>query len=460
MARTWAASGEFSRVDSSLPDGPDLGVNTETVQQTVTVRSLGPGPWLPAADRPVRFRGNADEIGLAVETGTGVLMAERSELEGLRYTVSSEVARPTAGQLAALGPPELAGDLVALTDVPNLPAELRDLANQLAGDGETPYDRLRSLQDGLLAGYGYNEDVPSGSSYGRLEQFLIEDRVGYAEQFAAAFATMARTLGYPSRLVYGYLTVARTDSESAIGESGTDGTAGSPSTATNRALTDITSRQAHVWPEVLLGESLWVAFEPTPSRVASAPPPEDGSTLPERADGGLISNEPSVASNGAGSDNTGGNGGRTVWLSTTLITLLVAIAIVGSAVGGMVLLKRIRRRRRRRRPSPTERVLGAWAEVTDRLIEIGIPLDRTMTARDVLELSAPQVAVRASERLGVMVPFVTSALYSPEPPEEDWAREMWDHADAFHHEVLEGLQWYRGPVATLNPRPLLVGGSN
>ncbi len=438
---TWAASGEFSRVDSSLPDGPELGVNTESVQQTVTIRTLGPGPWLPAADRPVRFQGNAEQIGLAVEAGTGVLIAERSELAGLRYTVSSDVARPTAGQLAALKPPRLAGELVALTDVPNLPAELGDLAQQLAGDANAPYDRLLALQAGLLSGYGYNEDVPSGSSYGRLEQFLIEDRVGYAEQFASAFATMARTLGFPSRLVYGYLTVERGEDEAGTG----------------RALTTITSRQAHVWPEVLLGEALWVPFEPTPTRVATPPPLEDSPGRQEEAAGGIVSSEPSAGSNGAGSDNTNSADNRTVWISTTLVVLLVAISVVGLIVGGLVVLKRLRRRRRRRRPSPTERVLGAWAEVTDRLIEIGIPLDRTMTARDVLELSTPQVATRASERLGAMVPFVTSALFSPEAPEEAWAREMWEHADAFHHEVLEGLQWYRGPVATLNPRPLLVG---
>ncbi|MFN0028423.1 MAG: transglutaminaseTgpA domain-containing protein [Acidimicrobiales bacterium] len=450
---SWAASGEFSRVDRSLPDGPDLGVNTETVQQTVTVEALGPGPWLPAADRPVRFQGNAGAIGLAVESATGVLMAEPTALEGLRYTVTSEVPRPTAGQLAALGPPEVTGDMAAFTDVPNLPAEVRELAQQLAGDAQTPYDRLQALQDGLLEGYGYNEDVPSGSSYGRLEQFLIEDRVGYAEQFAAAFATMARSLGYPSRLVYGYLTVERSTADTADTTDTTD-------TGTGRLLTSITSRQAHVWPEVLLGQSLWVAFEPTPTRVATPPPPGDGTTPAERAAGGIVKSEPSEGSNGAGADNAGAFDSTTAWWSTTLVVLLALIAVLGSVVGGLVLVKRLRRRRRRRRASPTDRVLGAWAEVTDRLIEIGIPLDHTMTARDVLELSSTQVAARASERLGAMVPFVTSALYSPEPPEEAWAREMWEHADAFHHEVLEGLQWYRGPVASLNPRPLLVGSSS
>ena len=79
-----------------------------------------------------------------------------------------------------------------------------------------------------------------------------------------------------------------------------------------------------------------------------------------------------------------------------------------------------------------------------------------MTAKEVVAVSAERVPQTAADRLGVMVPLVTFALYSPIPPTESAAAEMWTHADAFHREVLEGKRWYQGTVALLNPRPLLL----
>jgi hypothetical protein len=125
--------------------------------------------------------------------------------------------------------------------------------------------------------------------------------------------------------------------------------------------------------------------------------------------------------------------------------------------GTLVVLKRLRRRRRRRGRSTTHQVLGAWAEVTDRLLEVGVALDRSMTAKEVVAASSTRVSGRAVDRLSTMVPLVTFAIYSPVPPANDAVSEMWQHADAFHREVLEGSNWYRGAVALLNPRPLILG---
>ena len=458
---TWSSSGQFSRVDSELPTGPELDVATVKVVQTITLRSLGPGPWLPAADRAVRITGTS-AADIAMEPSTGVLIASDGVVNGLRYTVESQVPRPTTRQLASIGPSDLSGGRSALADVPNMPAELRQIAQELVGDRQGPIARLDALEAALREGYGYSEQVPSGSSYGRLQQFLIEDRAGYAEQFAAAFATLARSLGYPTRLVYGYLTV---EAEAPTGEGPLPEGAsaignGSESNTTAQSvnvLSDITSRQAHVWPEVLLGDALWVPFEPTPPRVAGPLPPTQGGLSERESEGGVVANDTPPASEGSNgtvvpdrSDN--------FLLSTPFLAALTVVLAIAMMLGSLVLIKRLRRRRRRNGPSAGHQVLGAWAEVTDRLLEVGVAVDRTMTAKEVLALSAPLMAPRATERLTVMVPFVTNALYSPDPPQPEWAEEMWDHADAFHHEVLEGQQWYRGTVALLNPRPLLGAG--
>jgi hypothetical protein len=73
---------------------------------------------------------------------------------------------------------------------------------------------------------------------------LIETRSGYCQQYASAFATLARSLGYPTRVVVGFLPGAAAEGGGYVVR-GTD---------------------AHAWPEVYFAEFGWVAFEPTPRR--------------------------------------------------------------------------------------------------------------------------------------------------------------------------------------------------
>ncbi|MEZ5231340.1 MAG: DUF3488 and transglutaminase-like domain-containing protein [Acidimicrobiales bacterium] len=436
----WSASDAFSRAGAELPPGPELEVATRRVTQQVRINSLGPGPWLPAADRPVRLV-TGDAIDLGVDPDTGVLISGAGALEGLGYEVTSEIPQPTEDELEELAARKPDRDVSELTDVPRMPAELRDIAQRFTEDASSPYDQLLALQQTLSQDYSYNEEVPSGSSYGRLTQFLTEDGGGYAEQFAAAFATLARSLGFPTRLVYGYLT-AEVD----------------PDTGELQTMTDITSRQAHVWPEVLLGGAVWVPFEPTPKREA-APLRDAPTAVTNPAGGGGVVAPPASGSNGTGDGSTfrGSQPSEPLLLSTPVLALFTLLAALAMLLVALIVLKRMRRSRRRRSSSTTRQVLGAWAEVTDRLLEVGVVVDRSMTAKEVVLTSSGRVPEPAADRLEVMVPLVTFALYSPIPPTESAAAEMWSHADAFHREVLDGKQWYRGTVALLNPRPLLLG---
>lgn len=453
----WSSSEVYTRAGVALPAGPDRSVSTVEVRQDITIVNLDGGPWLPAADRPETITGSGSgaELEVAVDPTTGVLISTADDLDELSYRVVSVVPRPNADELAALPVADRSSDTSALTDVPNMPAELRQLAQRLSegesgttGAGtddqaEAPYTRLVRLQDALAQSYGYSEEVPSGSSYGRLTRFLTDERVGYAEQFAATFATMARSLGFPTRLVFGYL-VSEID----------------PATGLLVTRTDITSRQAHVWPEVLLGEGdgEWIAFEPTPPRIAGPAPPVSDTVRDTLSAGGLVTTE---GSDGRSTRATGGvfseQAERPFYLAAPFLATVTVLVTLAMLLAILVLSKRLRRRRRRNSASTTNQVLGAWAQVTDRLLEVGVNVDRSMTAKEVVAASSPLVSDRATDRLAVMVPFVTVALYSPVPPSAEGAAEMWEHADAFHREVLDGKQWYRGTVALLNPRPLLLG---
>src|SRR5690606_15918926 len=63
---------------------------------------------------------------------------------------------------------------------------------------------------------------------------------------------------------------------------------------------------------------------------------------------------------------------------------LVLAALLALAV---VALKRARRRRRRHAPTAAARVVGAWDEAVDRLVELHFPLAPTMTALDIARAS-------------------------------------------------------------------------
>ncbi len=442
----WSSNARYNRTGSVLPKGPDIGVRTEQVRLTVRIVSPLAGPWLPAIDRPVSVSDADGRLSPALDPVTGVLIHLGGNQTGLSYQMVSMVPRPTPQQLTALNRPVISEETKELLDVANMPLSMRQLAERLtearAGPvlaSDSAYSRLAMLQDSLAARYRYDEDSPSGTSYGRLSTFLTGEGSGYAEQFASTFAVMARSLGYPSRLAVGYLL-----------------THIEPDTGTTVRLSAITNRQAHVWPEVLLGDGLWVAFEPTPlDKVTDSPPPRDPRT--EALSGAMVGSE-TPASSGASPASTEN---RTDLANRALpalalfgVTIVLGLALVPA---GLIILKRLRRRRRRRYCSTSDQVLGAWSEVTDRLLEVGVDVTPTMTAKEVLAITAPKISDRAAQGLSAMVPLVGLALYGPEPPTPTGAATMWGLADAFCVEILDGSRWYRSAVARLNPKPLLAG---
>jgi transglutaminase-like putative cysteine protease len=431
----WSSSSRYTRAGTELPAGPEVTVPQRTVRQRFTVEAGLPGPWLPAADRPVEVNAPDGSATFGVDDATGTLILDAGDARGLTYEVTSLVPQYDEATLETL-PPARSEDARAAVLLPDgLPQQIADLAVRYTDGANSPYGKLHALEEALRSGYGYNDGVPSGSSYGRLSSFLTE-RTGYAEQFATLFAVMARSLGYPARLSYGYLTVTNRG------------------TAEAEVLTEITDRQAHVWPEVWLEGAGWVPFEPTPARVESSPP--EARESPAVAIGGTAFAE----SDTGGAAGSAASANDTLRRDAPLLSTPILVVLVLVTAGLMLLVvllvaKALRRHRRRRAHQSTVlQVLGAWADVTDRLLELGVPVQRSMTAKEVVAISADRVAVEARERLESMAPIVTVALFAPVSPTMEGAQEMWLHADAFRREVLRGQPWYQAVFAYVNPRPL------
>jgi hypothetical protein len=98
--------------------------------------------------------------------------------------------------------------------------------------------------------FSYSLEVQAGHGSSAIEIFFNE-RVGYCEQFSATFATMARTLGIPSRVAVGF----------------------TPGVLNDEGWYSVIGKNAHAWPELWFDGIGWVPFEPTPGR--GAPGAED-----------------------------------------------------------------------------------------------------------------------------------------------------------------------------------------
>src|SRR5947208_7596710 len=114
-----------------------------------------------------------------------------------------------------------------------------------------PYQQAMPLHDFLRNNDPYDLDnVQPGHSDDHLRYFLFKSKTGYCEQFAGAFAAMARSIGLPARVAVGFTPGAYDEALDVF---------------------HVTTKEAHAWPEVHINGLGWVAFEPTPGRFEPNP---------------------------------------------------------------------------------------------------------------------------------------------------------------------------------------------
>jgi transglutaminase-like putative cysteine protease len=440
----WTTTGDYRRAGSELPGDAVLGhvPPGARVRQSITILGLE-GPFLPAAGRPLRLDGDLDEAVMGFDATAGTLVSARTHLRGLSYALESAVVAPSDDELAAATPgSDPALDALRATP-PNLPANLVSLAQAWTEEAPSRAGELLALRDGLRAiRYDDSVDAEPGHNYDALERVLLGDeteREGYAEQFAAAFAVLARTRGFPTRVVTGYL----------LPEPGPDGDI------------TVTEADAHAWPEVYLDDLGWVPIEATGHRRESAPEPDDVQAPPGRP-----SNAPSDASQASppvppavveatvDGESDGGSGGVMAPAAAGGMAAFVALAGLFALPA---LAKRWRSSRRRRAASASARVVGAWRETLDRLVELGVPVAPSLTASEVAARARARFPQGASA-VGQLVPLVAVAVYAPFEPEGAAADHAWRLASDARSSLRRGIGPGRRLRAMVDPRPLLGPG--
>ena len=215
--------------------------DSKLVRQTITVEPHG-DLWLPALDRPVGI-GNGS-VGATMGDDHTVFAGEPVD-NARRFAVTSSTS-PLRSDLSA------SDRRRALKTPTNISARVENLA---ASFRKSPHTTDREVVTAALEymraqGFKYTLD-PGAYGEGGLEEFLLTRRLGFCEHFSAAFATLMRLAGVPSRLVVGYL-------------GGED---------TERGYWRVRQCDAHAWSEVWLKETGWTRVDPTaelaPERLTS-----------------------------------------------------------------------------------------------------------------------------------------------------------------------------------------------
>jgi transglutaminase-like putative cysteine protease len=237
--------------------------HTEELDQEFRIENLE-GDLLPAAAQAtvVEFPGDDDRTGdLRYHTETGDIRLDGDDLtNGITYEVTSSIPSVTYRQLRNATPADTLDGMY--TDGPDggLSDEVLEWRDDTIAEAETPYEELVAIQNRLrdTTEFTYSTGNPAAGTAATdyVTNFLINTKQGFCQHFATAFAVLSRSLGYPTRMVVGFLPGEQTEDGKRIVR-GTD---------------------AHAWPEVYFEDFGWIAFDPTPraevdsNRFAPAPP--------------------------------------------------------------------------------------------------------------------------------------------------------------------------------------------
>ena len=422
--RIWSSSGSYGQALGTLADTTPTDLPAATLVQSFQIEALA-AIWLPGAYEVRSI--DTDDVMVLYEPRSSTLIVDRSSetSDELTYEVTSSSPRLTEADLRGTGGPVPEDIRASFADLPAaFSLDVRRLAQQITAQAATPYAAALALQAHLRS-FTYDLTVPAGHSGDALETFLFVTQRGYCEQFAGAFAAMARAVGLPARVAVGFTQGERDPADPDVFR--------------------VRGEHAHAWPEVYLGGAGWVSFEPTPGRgqpfaegytgvpAAQAGPadPTTATTTPLTADTTPTATLPDGSDARPRRDDElstasspGSGGGASDALATRLITrplqqvlpVLVILVLAYLTLLPLVLLLR-RRLRRHRARTPLDRISLAWTEAAEAAALLGHRELRSDTIDERADRLA-SVVPGGREAARALTHRVEIALYSAEGADE------------------------------------------
>jgi hypothetical protein len=302
-----------------------------------------------------------------------------------------------------------------------------------AAKGTTsPGERLQAaltalVNEGYISHGGPNE-VPSASGHGAnriAALFAASPMVGDAEQYSTAAALIATQLGFPARVVMGFIAPEGSSPQSAV---------------------TFTGEQMTAWIEISTSEG-WVAVNPNPPQ---RPIPEEQPQDPTEVAFPQTAAEPPAQEEPQLNDSTSPEAAQEEQPNTVdpVMQLILAIlsgvawtllwlGILASPVLVILFLKRRRRQQRHKAPSHQEQVIGAWDELRDVLVDN----KRTAAASRTRPEIAQETGIAAASVLAVLA---DTAQYSNDDITEHDASQAWSDVEQVSRELsAQQTRWER-----------------
>jgi len=154
---------------------------------------------------------------------------------------------------------------------------ITELAKQITKDAKTPVDKMIAIRDYFtskdefgqpLFRYSDNPGIPGLPSASKLNYFLFENRKGYCAYYAGATLFLLRSLGIPSRIAAGFLTVDRSSK--------------------NPGWYWYYADQAHAWVQLYFEGYGWIDFDTTVPDVNTQQSPQPDGTPPMNTQKALL----------------------------------------------------------------------------------------------------------------------------------------------------------------------------
>jgi transglutaminase-like putative cysteine protease len=304
-----------------------------------------------------------------------VVSSNGSIVGGKKYKLTSYDLTPTPDQLhdaITTGAPDQYTSVVP----GKTPLDIKQKTSEITAAAEdNKFEAAVLIQNWFRSGGGftYSTQNSKGSGMAALEDFLLNNKQGYCEQFATGMALMARIIGIPSRVGIGFL----------------------PGTAGKDGEFTVKMHDMHAWPELYFQGVGWVRFEPTPSaRVAATPNwtvastenPTSPTTAPTNVPTTPGSRETPGINRPKNDPNLPSDSGTAIVDSGNWFTNGGGKAIAGGL--GVILLlcipwlvRTLTRRRRFLRPPGRAGAEGLWAEIRDTSRDLGLDWSDISTPR-------------------------------------------------------------------------------
>lgn len=413
-------SGSFALVGRTIP--PQTFITPEVRRDVeITIDSYD-DVWLPSVGylTDLQFTGGAaenagDDLRYNRSTGTAVLTSGLSKGDSYRLdAVEQRVITPADLEDTATAP-------LSLPPVTGTPDLATSKAQEFAGTASTPMAQLTAIQlalteNGFLSHGRASDAVPSRAGHGAdrvTELFSRLQMIGDQEQYASAFALMARSFGYPARVVMGFAPEVTGD-ESEITVTGDDVTA---------------------WVEVAFDDVGWVSFNPTPEETdipqAQVPKPQSEPQpqvrQPPRSDNDDEDLLTPVELEESDEDDNGDPFVLPGWVWAVGLSLLIPALIIFIPLLIIGAIKARRARRRREAERGPDRVAGAWAELLDQYSELGYDVPRRSTRLMIADRLQAQLEEQPVQ-LRSLAAAADEAVFDGQDVDEERSEKVWTEA--------------------------------